>query len=80
MKDSKKENRIISLNDDLYDSMFLEELEIRLETDPLVPGGLLNLVEGDASQDCNVNCNCYGIFDECSPDCGLNCDLYNWTY
>jgi len=73
MKDSKKENRIISMNDDLYDSMFLEELEVRLETDPLVPGGLLNLVDGVASADCGVDCDCNGVHIECSPYCDVRC-------
>lgn len=76
MKEPKKENRIVSMNDDLYDSLFLEELEVRLETDPLVPGGLLNLVEDVASTDCGINCGCYGVHTECSPNCGINCGCY----
>ena len=44
----KKQQEIISLNDNLFSEMFLQELENRLETDPLMPNGLVDLV-GDSS-------------------------------
>lgn len=35
---------IDSISNDLCDEMFVNELEKRLETDPLIPNGLLDLV------------------------------------
>ena len=73
MKILKKENRIISMNDDLYDSMFLEELEARLETDPIMSGGLINLMEGQDDVICNCNyhvCACDHEIVEC--DCNYH--------
>lgn len=41
---------LVSLNDELYDNFFVQELEERLETDPLMIGGMLDLVnQQDAS-------------------------------
>lgn len=64
MKEKKIESRIVPMNDEIYDGLFLEELEARLETDPLLPGGLLTLMDGGVTpQD---DCPCYaGIKDEC---------------
>lgn len=47
---------IIPLNNGLIDEMFLHELGTRLETDPLVPNGLLELV-GENQLD--ALCVCY---------------------
>lgn len=57
---------IESVNDALCDEMFVNELENRLETDPLLTNGLLNLVatqDADADADllcfmCNSASNC----------------------
>ena len=38
---------IDSISNDLCDEMFVNELEKRLETDPLIPNGLLDLVSTD---------------------------------
>lgn len=38
-------NRIESITTDLYDDCFIQELENRLETDPLFPGGLVELID-----------------------------------
>ena len=62
----KKQQEIISLNDNLFSEMFLQELENRLETDPLMPNGLVDLV-GDSSvsplftcyQATYAECHCY---------------------
>lgn len=66
----KKENqRIISLNQELYDGMFLEELEQRLETDPIMAGGLVDLMgsENDVICDCNNHmCYCNNHIEECN--------------
>lgn len=59
----KKQQEIISLNDNLFSEMFLQELENRLETDPLMPNGLVDLV-GDSSV--SSLCTCYqATYAEC---------------
>ncbi len=40
---NNEKRRIVSMNDEIYDLMFLEMLECRLETDPLLPGILYDL-------------------------------------
>lgn len=62
----KKENAadiLISVNKNLCDDMYVQELEKRLETDPLMTNGLLNFVtdtsdlvrsEGDWCLFCNI--------------------------
>lgn len=68
-KSNETEKRIVPMNDQLYDGLFLEELEERLETDPLLPGGLLSLF-GDSIQPMD-DCDCFaGIRDECSCHAG----------
>lgn len=42
---SKKEREICSMNRELP-ALYAEELEMRLETDPLAVGGLLDLSDG----------------------------------
>lgn len=44
METKKNVNGIESINKDLYDEMYVNELETRLETDPLLANGLLDLV------------------------------------
>lgn len=66
--------RITSINEDLYDGMFLEELEQRLETDAIMAGGLLDLVGGENDDICdcnNHNCYCNHYIVEC------NCNNHN---
>lgn len=38
----KEERELISLNEKLYDEFYVQELEARLETDPLLVGGLID--------------------------------------
>ena len=38
----KEERELISLNEKLYDDFYVQELEARLETDPLLVGGLID--------------------------------------
>lgn len=67
MKDIKNQNvvdGINSANDELYDELFVNELETRLETDPLLTNGLLDLItttnatpEEDWCIFCNVESN-----------------------
>lgn len=48
----KENDGIVSVNNELYDDVFVNELESRLETDPLMANGLLNLVSTvDATSD-----------------------------
>lgn len=42
-KETKKNSRITNVSNALYDSMLVTEIEKRLESDPLVPGGLIEL-------------------------------------
>jgi hypothetical protein len=71
----KKNEEIISLNTDLYDDFFVQELEVRLETDPLMLGGLMELFSDNCPtqcislRDCNVDCLGYG---ECAEYCNVN--------
>jgi hypothetical protein len=63
----KKE--MISLNDELYNEFFVHELETRLETDPVLAGGLLDVFTIDdgsiaaAGDWCIIGNNC----EFCSP-------------
>ena len=49
---------IESMNKDLYDEMYVNELESRLETDPLLATGLLDLVSSAnaAPEDIDLLC------------------------
>ncbi len=61
MENKERKDELVSLNDKLYDEFYLQELEERLETDPLLIGGLLDLfsdTQGDMSIERCVNqCN-----------------------
>lgn len=67
MKEKKEEkDEILSLNKSLYDDFYVQELEERLETDPLGVGGLLdffafseNGVEANSSACGELSCGCY---------------------
>jgi hypothetical protein len=66
------ENEIISLNEPLYDEFYVQELESRLETDPLIGGGLIDLFssnESAAAPGCVVYCGSDG-------GCGEDCFIY----
>ena len=80
MEKDKKENRVVSLNENLYDQAFLEELEVRLETDPLLPGGLINLVDSNVDyleSSCEVRCECFGQhISNCDDRCGIDCGCF----
>lgn len=43
--ETEKKNRIEQISNDFYDDHFIQELEMRLETDPLFPGGLIELID-----------------------------------
>ncbi|WP_289857313.1 hypothetical protein [uncultured Muribaculum sp.] len=66
-----KNNKIIPVNNMLYDSMFVKELESRLESDPLFPGGLLEL---NTPEFTTLSAN-----DTCTSPGALNCD-YTCNY
>ena len=44
---------LVSLNDELYDDFYVQELEERLETDPLIAGGLIEMTD-DATTTCTL--------------------------
>jgi hypothetical protein len=58
-----------SLNEKLYDDFFVQELDSRLETDPLMIGGLVDLFDShDLLQP--VSCDVYcGEKAGCYPEC-----------
>lgn len=64
----KKNEELVSLNDELFNDFFVNELEKRLETDPLVGGGLAELFgptfEGQDAACFSVSCSF------CSPISG----------
>ena len=41
---------LTSVNAGLYDDLFIQKLETRLETDPLGVGGLVDLVDNNAAK------------------------------
>ena len=43
MSKEKQKNRIVPINNKLYDSMFVTNIESRLESDPLLTGSLIDL-------------------------------------
>ena len=65
MEKSKKENELISLNENLYNEFFVQELETRLETDPLLSGELLSNTSLDTSG-VDVSCFCNLFCAHCS--------------
>lgn len=56
-----KQTEMMSLNDDLLTDFVVEGLEVRLETDPLMLGGLFP-DEGIQTADCFCNPVCNEIF------------------
>jgi hypothetical protein len=67
LNSKKKGNEVISLNEHFYDEFFVQELESRLETDPLLVGGLVDFLNPNdgtlalQSPDCPElqTCGCY---------------------
>jgi hypothetical protein len=59
-KKVEKINEMIPLNEKLYDEFFMQELELRLETDPLLVGGLVDFlnpnVDSVGLQVTNLDC------------------------
>lgn len=55
---------INSINSDLYDDMYVNELEKRLETDPLLANGLLNLLSTGGMDPGNIDFLCDGCHTE----------------
>jgi len=64
------QNVLVSLNENLFDEMFLQELETRLETDPLLPNGLVDLMD-DSSVNPLCTCNNGSTFSETNT-CSCN--------
>jgi hypothetical protein len=84
----KKENDLISMNEKLFIDFSIEELEQRLETDPLLLGSLFDSLGwclfnncachgGTTNCTCNgsttVNCTCNTGSSYCSGDEAGNC-------
>jgi hypothetical protein len=53
--EEKGNKEMIPLNEKLFDNFFVQELEHRLETDPLMVG---SFVELDSSSDAECFCTC----------------------
>lgn len=63
-----KKIEIKSMNEDLYDDFFVEEIENRLETDPLSINGLFNFAyasEDQAVPYCFWKTSCDTEYDSC---------------
>lgn len=60
---------LASVNESLYDEMFIQKLENRLETDPLAVGGLVDLVN---SSDDAASLWCWSYENVCSGEAELN--------
>jgi hypothetical protein len=59
-----------SLNERLYDDFFVQELDSRLETDPLMTGGLFDLFDPqDPSQSAGCLEECIEYTETCASDC-----------
>lgn len=60
-REEKVADILVSVNSDLCDEMYVQELEKRLETDPLITNGLLNFVastsDAYAQSDWCIQCN-----------------------
>lgn len=63
----KKQIQLVSLNNNLFDEMYLQKLEMRLETDPLLPNGFMDLM-GNSLGACT--CNDGSLLDFCTCDDG----------
>jgi hypothetical protein len=90
MENKKEEEiKLISMNEKLYSDFSIEELEQRLETDPLLLGGLFDTMgwcifvnnctcDGTTNCTCNVigaNCTCDGgsTYNSCSISLYVSC-------
>ena len=56
----KRVDGIISINKDLFDELFLTELEKRLETDPMLTDGLVDLLSTNVFEPGDINLLCEG--------------------
>lgn len=58
----KVNSDLASVNEGLYDELFIQKLENRLETDPLATGGLIDLIntEDPSTMDWCLFNNCEG--------------------
>jgi hypothetical protein len=72
---TEKNEEIISLNIGLYDEFFVQELEYRLETDPLILGGFMDLFSSEGCFVCSGYTNCTSHCTGCS-DCPNQCSGY----
>jgi hypothetical protein len=80
-KNAEKNEKIISLNTDLYDEFFVQELEYRLETDPLTLVGLMDLFPYDCNGHSFCQSHCIGLWT-CGIQCSSNsyCGEYSTNY
>jgi hypothetical protein len=65
MSKEKQKNRIVPINNKLYDSMFVTNIESRLESDPLLTGSLIDLQYVDERIELCIN----GGNTVCEPNC-----------
>lgn len=63
-----------SMNDRIYDEFYIQQLESRLETDPLMAGGLLDFMSVNAQTSpgaevyCWIDLECGDGFSMCIPN------------
>ena len=66
MKKTKEENELLSVNEKLYDDLFIQHLEERLETDPLAANGLASMFDNSIDTQCILNFSCE--INNCAED------------
>lgn len=66
----EKKTEMVSLNDQLYNDFFVQELETRLETDPLMTGGLVDFLTLNGGTMQAAGCFCDPIFCSGGFYCG----------
>jgi hypothetical protein len=72
----QEEDELVSLNGSLYDEFYIQELESRLETDPLIVGGLADFFTSpaeDSSLSTTGSCGTFSCseYSSCTLYCGL---------
>ena len=60
---------LASVNENLYDDLFIQKLETRLETDPLGVGGLVDIIDSG-----NIDTRKWCVVDGDCPELGCVID------
>lgn len=63
MKHNNNSDGIVPLNNNLFDGFSIEELEARLETDPLMLSQLFGITADDGGDSAMLSCKCKKLED-----------------